>query len=132
MGSIATTYDLPNDLTIVTAAGRMQPADFQEWNAIYYKGRVTSLILWDLRPADLSEIQTEDLKQDAIHTGNMAAVRKNGKTAIVSGDALAYGLSRMLETFYELENIPFAMEVFRDIEEAHKWLGVPIKSGHDD
>lgn len=132
MGSITTTYDLPNDLTIVTATGRMKPADFQEWTASYYRGRVTSLTLWDLRQADLSEIKTEDLRQDAIHTRNMAAVRKNGKTAIVSGDALAYGLSRMLETFYEIENVPFDMEVFRDIEDAQQWLGMPAKGGHDD
>ncbi len=123
---------MPNDLTIVTAAGRMKPVDFQEWTASYYRGRVTSLTLWDLRQADLSEIKAEDLRKDAIHTRNMAVVRKGGKTAIVSGDALAYGLSRMLETFYELENVPFDMEVFRDVEEAKSWLGMPMEGGHGD
>jgi hypothetical protein len=124
MGAIKTEYDLTNDLTIITAVGRMKPADFQEWTATYYAGTVTSLALWDLTQADLSEIHTEDLLNDAAHTKSVADIRKGGKTAIVSGNSLEYGMSRMLEAFYDLESVPFEVQVFRTIDDAMKWLGV--------
>ena len=124
MGTIETKYDLSSDLTIITAKGRMQPADFREWTAAYYSGEATSLALWDLTNADLSEIRTEDLQSDAAHTKSVADVRKGGKTAIVSGNSLEYGLSRMLTTFYEFEQVPFEVQVFESMEEAAKWLGV--------
>ena len=124
MGSIATKFDLANDLTIITAVGKMKPIDFQEWTDSYYNNRVTRLALWDLTQADLSEIKAEDLRNDAARTKALADARRGGKTAIVSGNNLAYGLSRMLEVFYDLEDIPFDVQVFRNIEDAQVWLGV--------
>ena len=124
MGTIKTTYDLPSDLTIIKAMGTMKPSDFQEWTAAYYAGTVTTLAMWDLSEADLSEIRTEDLKMDAVHTKSLADVRKGGKTAIVSGNSLGFGLSRMLSTFYEFEQMPFEVQVFESMDEATKWLGV--------
>ena len=124
MGSITTKFDLANDLTIIKAVGKMKPIDFQEWTDSYYNNRVTRLALWDLTQADLSEIKAEDLRNDAARTKALADARRGGKTAIVSGNNLAYGLSRMLEVFYDLEDIPFDVQVFRNVEDARRWLGV--------
>jgi ferritin-like protein len=122
MGKIETKYDLTKALTIIKAVGKMKADDFHEWTANYYNGTVTSLALWDLTEADLSEIQTEDLRNDAEHTKALAERRKGGKTAIVSANSLEYGLSRMLETFYDMEEVPFETQVFHTINEAMKWL----------
>ena len=122
MGEIETTYDLPGNLTIIKAVGKMEPGDFREWTASYYTGPVTLHTLWDLTQADLSQIQAADLRDDAAHTKLLADVRKGGKTAIVSANTLAYGMSRMLEAFYELEEIPFDVQVFHSLEEARAWL----------
>ena len=122
MGKIETKYDLTKALTIIKAVGKMKADDFHEWTANYYTGKVTSLALWDLTEADLSEIQTEDLRHDAEHTKALAEVRKGGKTAIVSANSLEYGLSRMLETFYDMEEVPFEIQVFHTINEAMEWL----------
>jgi len=124
MGSIETKYDLARDLTLIIATGVMKAADFQEWTDRYYEGRVTSLCLWDLTQADLSAIKTDDLINDAKNTKSLADVRKGGKTAIVSGNTLEYGLSRMLEAFYDIEQVPFEVQVFDDMRKAMKWLGV--------
>lgn len=123
MGTIETTYDLSRDLTLVKATGTMTADDFKEWTAAYYAGTVTSLALWDLTQADLSDIHTKDLLNDAAHTKSVADVRKGGKTAIVSGSSLEYGLSRMLSTFYEFEQMPFEVQVFENMNEAMKWIG---------
>lgn len=123
MGVIETTYDLVQNLTIIRAVGKMEPGDFREWTARYYTGTVTLHTLWDLTQADLSAIQADDLRNDAAHTKDLADVRKGGKTAIVSANTLAYGMSRMLEAFYGLEEMPFDVQVFRTLEEARAWLG---------
>lgn len=122
MGEIETTYDLPRNLTIIKAVGKMEPADFREWTASYYAGTVTLHTLWDLTRADLSNIQADDLRNDAHHTKNLADVREGGKTAIVSANSLAYGMSRMLEAFYQIEKIPFDVEVFHNLDDARAWL----------
>lgn len=124
MGSIETTYDLPKNLTLIKATGKMRPKDFHEWTATYYAGKVTLHSLWDLTQADLSDIKTEDLRDDAVQTRDLADVRTGGKTAIVSGKSLEFGIGRMLEVFYGLEKIPFEVQVFYSIDDARQWLGV--------
>ena len=124
MGSIETTYDLSKDLTIAKATGRMTANDFHEWRANYYSGTITSLILWDLTKAEVSDIKTEDLIDGARRTKNRAHVRRGGKTAAVTSDPLVYGLSRMFEAHSEFEDMPFAVQVFRSVDKAREWLGI--------
>ena len=122
MGTIETTYDLTRDLTVVKATGKMEAADFRAWTARYYRGTITKLVLWDIVQADLSALKTDDIRDDAKQTKDLADIRKGGKTAIVSSNSLEYGLSRMLETFYDLERVPFEVQVFRTMDEAMEWL----------
>lgn len=123
MGRIETTYDLAKDLTVAKAVGKMTADDFHQWTAAYYAGQVTLNCLWDLTKADLSEIVTGDLRDDALETSTVADKRKGGKTAFVSANTLSYGLCRMLEAFYDLAKVPFEVQVFRSVDEAHAWLG---------
>lgn len=122
MGTIETTFDIAKELTVVTATGKMQADDFREWTARYYRGTVTRLVLWNIVQADLSELKSDDIRNDAKHTKDLADIRRGGKTAIVSGNSLAYGLSRMLEAFYDLESVPFEVQVFHSMEKAMEWL----------
>jgi hypothetical protein len=124
MGNIETQLDLANDLTIITADGKMSASDFQKWTASYYTGRVTSLAIWDLTRADLSDINSDDLREDAVRTKSLAGARKGGKTAIVSRKPLEFGLGRMLEAFYKIEDMPFDVQTFHSIDEAKDWLGI--------
>jgi hypothetical protein len=124
MGTIETTCDPSRDLTVVKATGKMTSDDFLDWTANYYSGSTTLHVLWDLSEANLSELNTGNIRDDAKLTKSLADKRKGGKTAIVSGNALEYGLSRMLETFYEMEEVPFEVQVFYNINDAMEWLGV--------
>jgi hypothetical protein len=124
MGTIETTYDLPKDLTIATASGQMSARDFREWTANYYRGTVTKLVLWDILDADLSGLHADDIMHDAKQTKELANMRIGGKTAIVSSNSLEYGMSRMLEAFYDLESVPFEVQVFHTLGDAKRWLGV--------
>ena len=124
MGQIETTFDLTKDLTVAKATGRMTADDFRKWTSSYYNGTVTAFVLWDISEADLSDLATTDLEDDALHTKNLANARNGGRTAIVTGNDLEYGMSRMLEAFYEVEDMPFETQIFRDLDEARRWLGV--------
>lgn len=124
MGQLETTFDFAKDLTVIKATGKMAADDFHKWTAKYYHGTVTAFVLWDITGTDLSDLQAADLREDARHTKDLAAMRKGGKTAIVTGNDLEYGMSRMLEAFYEVEDMPFETQIFRGLDEAKKWLGV--------
>jgi hypothetical protein len=124
VGIIETQYDLEKDLTVVKATGKMIADDFHNWTDQYYRGTVTKLVLWDIVQADLSELKTDDIRDDAKRTKGLADGRSGGRTAIVTGNAFEYGMSRMLEAFYDLESVPFEVQAFHTIDEAMQWLGV--------
>lgn len=124
MGSITTTFDTEKDLTVVKATGKMEANDFREWIATYYKGPVTRLLLWNITEADLSKLKAEEIQGGAILTKTLSNARREGKSAIVASDDLGYGIGRTLAAFYEIEDMPFTVRIFRTIEEAMKWLGV--------
>jgi hypothetical protein len=127
MGTIETTYDRSRDLTIAKASGKMSADDHREWVKTYYDGAaVTSRILWDVREADFSEISRDDILDHVDLTKQLIAkARQGGKTAVVlDKDMLGFGLSRMRETYFEMEDVPVAMRTFTNIEDALEWLGV--------
>lgn len=127
MGNIVTKYNLSKDLTIATATGKMTADDHRKWIKQYYEDdKVTSLILWDVREADFSEISNQDILDHVKETKQLIAdARKGGKTAVViDKDMLGLGLSRMRESYFEMEEVPVAMRTFTNIDEAKEWLGV--------
>ena len=127
MGNIETSYDLSRDLTIAKATGKMNADDHRQWVKRFYgEGTVTSLILWDVREADYSEISTKDILEHVQETKALIAnVQRGGKTAVViDKDMLGYGLSRMREIYFDLEDVPIAMQTFSSMEDAMKWLGL--------
>jgi hypothetical protein len=127
MGTIETTYHLSQDLTIAKATGEMTADDHRQWITRYYESKtVTSRILWDVREADFSQISRQDILDHVKSTTQLIAeYRKGGKTAVVlDRDMLGLGLSRMRETYFEMEDVPVAMQTFTSMEEALEWLGV--------
>lgn len=42
----------------------------------------------------------------------------------MAGDDLEYGEGRMLETLYGREQMPFEVQVFINLEEVTRWIGV--------
>ncbi|MBC2734149.1 MAG: hypothetical protein HF981_07315 [Desulfobacteraceae bacterium] len=130
MGTIETKYDMAKDLTVATATGKMTADDHRKWIKKYYDdATVTSLILWDVREADFSEISNQDILDHVKETKQLIAdARKGGKTAVViDKDMLGLGLSRMRESYFEMEEVPVAMRTFTNIDEAMEWLGVSEK-----
>jgi len=130
MSTIETTYDQSKDLTTVKVTGKVSEDDFWKWVGEFYSGTVTSLVLWDLVQADLSDMVSGTtngkIKEHVRQVNEVAGeVRKGGKTAIVVKDNIqALRLSIRLESLADLQGSPFARKAFIRMDEAMKWLGV--------
>jgi hypothetical protein len=130
MGTIETTYDLSRDLTTVKVIGKVSADDFWGWVDEFYAGAVTSLVLWDLVLADLSDMASDTTDNDImehVRQVNVAAteVRKGGKTAFVVNDNIrALRLSLRLESLADADSSPFARKTFTSMDKAMEWLGV--------
>lgn len=124
MGHIETVYDLPKDLTMFKAVGKMTADDFFDCLASFYNRGVTQLTLWDLTEADLTEIATGEIQNFAEYARHLAEARMGGKTAIVFRGKFDFGLGRMFETYLELAGLPLKIHVCRCLDAARKWLGV--------
>ncbi len=122
MANIKTTYDTNKDLTSFIVTGKLTPADLYDCLAHYFGGSVTLSTRWDITEAEVPAAPVDEICSLAQYVRSLSDARIGGKTAILSNDDLGYGMSRMLGTFYELENVPFEIQVFRRRNEATKWL----------
>jgi hypothetical protein len=120
---VTTNADHDKQLTIHTVTG--EPS-FEEGMAAFkqfWEGKPTQNVLWDFRKASLTRLSSIETEAMIDYIKQHAEKRSGGKTAILVSKDLEYGISRMAQTFAELKNIPFEMEIFRSIEEAIQWLG---------
>ena len=124
MADIKTTYDPNKDLTSFKVTGKLTPADLYDCLAHYFGGSVTLSTLWDITEADLPSATVDEICNLAQYVSKLSDARKGGRTAIISNHDLGFGMSRMLGTFYEMENVPFEIQVFRRLNEARAWIGV--------
>ena len=83
--------------------------------------------LWDYRACDAVNISTDDLRRIGNVASENAEQRGSARLAVVTGDDLQFGLSRMFAMMNDLQHLDYA--VFRDISEAEHWLTEPIAPG---
>ncbi|MCP4643218.1 MAG: hypothetical protein GY851_22415 [bacterium] len=82
--------------------------------------------LYDLRQ------QTTPLSSDDIHRIVQLSEKDRhlrppeGKTAIIVGDALKFGLARMYELMSEIEGVTWETKPFYTVDEAAGWLGKDV------
>lgn len=124
MGTILTRYDFAKDLTYVSVNGGMTVHDFLVWGNMFRSRRVTALVLWDLLGADLSALDTAEIKSLVSHTRGIAVMRKGGKIALVFGHPHDFGIGRMMEAYNEIAENPSEVRAFRTMGDAQNWLGV--------
>ena len=77
--------------------------------------------LVDLRDASLAALTSDDLRDMVRHARSRIPRRGSGfRAAWVAPRDLEFGLVRMLEVF--MEDLPSEHRLFRDINEARRWL----------
>ena len=130
MATIKTTFHPNKDLTTFKVTGKLKPDAIYDCLAAYFEGSVTLRTLWDITEATVPSVTADEICSLAKYVRNLSDARIGGKTAIISNDDLGYGMSRMLGTLYELEHIPFEIQVFRNLDEAMDWIGAGCKHGY--
>ena len=123
---ITSQIDKTKNLTIYTLTGELTVDDIRSAISSFWEAHeVTLKGLWDARSAKLTNLKSEDMERIAALIGQYShrfEERKGGKSAVVASSDLQYGLSRILETFFEIEGFPTQLRIFRIMDEAIKWL----------
>ena len=126
MASIISSHDRENSLTVYKVKGLLSAEEMIIAIKTFYTENMTFNVLLDLTEADLSLISTDEIIQIVREIRTYADARAGGRTALVFSTGLEYGLGRMSEAFYEMENIPIDIKSFRSLEQAEAWLGISI------
>ena len=87
-----------------------------------YEGTPTRNVLWDCTNGSVANLTSEQIEKLASFSPRFGKTRKGGKTAIYSPGDMAFGLARMFEIIGRLRNVPIQTKVFRDKDEAKRWL----------
>ena len=92
--------------------------------------RPTYACMVDLRRARFHILTTETRRlvdQNAEIAPVEGTSLQRGRTALVTGDEVSYGVARQYAAFASLRGIP--VEAFRDLRTAADWLGIRIEDG---
>jgi hypothetical protein len=123
---ITSQIDRTKNLTLYTLIGELTLDEIQNAIKSFWEAHDLTLnALWDVRSAKLTHLKSSDMESIAALIGQYAhrfEERKGGKSAIVASSDLQYGLSRILGTFYEIEDFPTQLKIFRIMDEAIQWL----------
>jgi hypothetical protein len=89
---------------------------------------MTTYLIWDLNKGGNPELSPDDIRKIFGVSIEYGSQRKTGKTAIVTDNDLYFGLSRMYETYAEIEtDLSLQVQVFRKFKEAIAWFGINIE-----
>jgi hypothetical protein len=122
MAQIKKDVHKDKDITIVNVSGELLFEQIVQVLEDFYKSDFTLKLLWDLSHADLSALTNSHIEKIISYAKSKSHLREGGKTAIVALKDIDYGVSRMYEILSELKEHPVSHSVFRNRDEALKWL----------
>jgi hypothetical protein len=122
MAKFQVTKDLDKQLTTFVVIGEVSLDETLEQLLGFYSGDPTPLAMWDLRQANVETFFSPQLESMVELMAQHIEKRKGGKAALLLADDLAFGLARMLETKWDILNLPLKLQTFRDHAKALKWL----------
>ncbi len=80
-------------------------------------------VLWDLREANFTDLETSTLRQIAEFIKlKYAPHYSDHKAALVASKNLEYGLCRVYAVYANI--LPIDIRVFRTLEDAYGWFGI--------
>ena len=88
----------------------------------FYIEHPTLNVLWDFREATLSSIFSQDVLRIVKWVKRNSDACKGGKTVWVVSKPTDFGVLRMMSTHCEIEQFPFALNIFYSMEEAMQWI----------
>jgi hypothetical protein len=122
MASIIGSSDPARSLTVLTVSGALTADEVIRALVGFFEGDVTRDLVWDFTGADLSALNRVGMERIIAVAKDGARLRPDGRTALVVGQNLSFGLARMYELLSEVKGHPIHHRVFRDKGEALAWL----------
>jgi hypothetical protein len=122
MGSITRGVEPGTNVTVFTVVGETDVQEVLTEVVTFLRDAPTLQVLWDIRRGALTSMSARDLRTVVQRAGPLAEVRAGGQTAIVCSREVDFGLGRMFQTYAEEAGVPFAIRVFRDVDDAWRWL----------
>jgi hypothetical protein len=113
------------DLTIATVKGTPTFNEIVSALKSFYGGQPTKKVVWNWTGSDPSHLTVTELERLASFPARYRDHRRGAKTAMVAPDDLAFGISRMFQTFGELNSLPFTLKVFHTLDDAFLWITKP-------
>ncbi|MCP4641187.1 MAG: STAS/SEC14 domain-containing protein [bacterium] len=110
-------------LTIHAVRGTVSFDDIVAVIIEFFQGDPTLHVLWDLRHATTANLTLQHVWGLVRTAMTQGKARRGGRTAVVASGPVEYGLSRMFQALTEVELAPFKVRVFKDLEDALRWLG---------
>ncbi len=125
MAHIHTTVDKDRDTTFLILSGVVSAEDVIGALKDFYGTSCTTNAIWDFSGSNLKNAKPEHLAAVLSVAKDLAHLRSGGKTALVVPEDLGFGMARMYEAMADLKDHPVKHGVFRTLDEARNWLGVP-------
>lgn len=122
MARITTEYQPETDLTTFIATGSLEYKDILDKGREFLSGCPSKLVLWDFSAGSLAPFSNKDFRSLAHRAGNFSPKIAGAKAAIMAPEAIDFGLGRMFQVYSEMENFPYQVQIFRDLESAKSWL----------
>jgi len=121
---ITTRREPSLNLTILTGSGSIEADEIIEAMNAMYADDPTKLVLWDLSEADISSISYEGVQRIAELAVEVGGMRTGAKTAIITAQQIAFGISRVYESLVDATVAPINILVCWTQKEALDFLGI--------
>jgi hypothetical protein len=110
-------------LTTFVGQGEMTAEELFTAFSYFLDAGATPLTLWDLSRACLAELDPESIRTLARKVAHAAKGRRPpGRTAVVCGRRLDFGMVHMLAAYLSIEGYPVEMATFTSMESAKTWV----------
>ena len=110
-------------LRVMTVRGNLTHHEVIERSVENCQGENPPLyVIWDLTEAQVTEIDSEGLRETARALKEVSQRRAGGKDATVSTGDLEFGMVRIAEALAQMEELAYEVGSFRSRAEAERWL----------
>ena len=109
-------------LTVYVCSGVVTLEELTAVAGAFYASDPTPRALLDFSGADLSHLPADGMRRLAEFSKERAHARTGGRTAILAGDPVGFGLGRMYEAFADITGQQIEIRVFQDRADAERWL----------
>jgi hypothetical protein len=120
---MVTLVEKTAELSRFVGSGELSPGELLDTYTTFLDSSPTPLALVDLTQASLQRISGESMRLLARRVTELGkGCRPRGKTAIVCGREVDFGMARMFATLASIEGHPVRFAAFLTLHSAKAWL----------